>query len=202
MMSNLLPPNSTKFERQFSAAFARVSAVETPARSFNLPLEAPAVVLPWLAWERSVDDWKKSWTETQKRQTINDAHYVHCHKGTIGALERALKNLGIQAVVQEWFNMSPIGQPYTFNIQIQIDQIGASESQIKDLKQVINNNKNLRSHLLNTSVVIRSKSNPILAAATLSGHETDFSRAAGGLYLDGTWSLDGTKKLNGVNLDG
>lgn len=199
-MNNLLPPNSTQFERQFSAAFARVSAVETPARSFNLPLEAPAVVLPWLAWERSVDDWKKSWTEAQKRQTINNAHYVHCHKGTIGALERALQNLGIQAVVQEWFNMSPIGQPYTFSIQIQVNQVGANEDQIKDLMQVINNNKNLRSHLVNTSLVVQSNSNPVIAAATLSGHETDFSRAAGGLYLDGTWLLDGTKLLNGVDL--
>lgn len=199
-MNNLLPPNSTQFERQFSVAFARVSAVETPARTFNLPLEAPAVVLPWLAWERSVDDWKKSWTEAQKRQTINNAHYVHCHKGTIGALERALKNLGIQAVVQEWFNMSPIGQPYTFSIQIQVNQVGANEGQIKDLMQVINNNKNLRSHLVNTSLVVQSNSNPVIAAATLSGHETDFSRAAGGLYLDGTWLLNGTKLLNGVNL--
>lgn len=199
-MNNLLPPNSTQFERQFSVAFARVSAVETPARTFNLPLQAPAVVLPWLAWERSVDDWKKSWTETQKRQTINNAHYVHCHKGTIGALERALQNLGIQAVVQEWFNMSPIGQPYTFSIQIQVNQVGANESQIKDLMQVINNNKNLRSHLVNTSLVVQSNSNPVIAAATLSGHETDFSRAAGGLYLDGTWLLDGTKLLNGVDL--
>ena len=199
-MNNLLPPNSTQFERQFSEAFARVSAVETPARSFNLPLEAPAVVLPWLAWERSVDAWKKSWTETQKRQTINNAHYVHCHKGTIGALERALQNLGIQAVVQEWFNMSPIGQPYTFSIQIQVNQVGANEGQIKDLMQVINNNKNLRSHLVNTSLVVQSNSNPVIAAATLSGHETDFSRAAGGLYLDGTWLLDGTKLLNGVDL--
>ena len=199
-MNNLLPPNSTQFERQFSATFARVSAVETPARSFNLPLEAPGVVLPWLAWERSVDDWKKSWTEAQKRQTINNAHYVHCHKGTIGALERALKNLGIQAVVQEWFNMSPVGQPYTFSIQIQVNQVGANEGQIKDLMQVINNNKNLRSHLVNTSLVVQSNSNPVIAAATLSGHETDFSRAAGGLYLDGTWLLDGTKLLNGVDL--
>ncbi len=199
-MNNLLPPNSTQFERQFSVAFARVSAVETPARSFNLPLEAPAVVLPWLAWERSVDDWKKSWNETQKRQTINNAHYVHCHKGTIGALERALKNLGIQAVVQEWFNMSPIGQPYTFSIQIQVNQVGANETQIKDLMQVINNNKNLRSHLVNTSLVVQSDSNPVIAAATLSGHEIDFSRAAGGLYLDGTWLLDGKKLLNGVDL--
>lgn len=199
-MNNLLPPNSTQFERQFSVAFARVSAVETPARSFNLPLEAPAVVLPWLAWGRSVDDWKKSWTETQKRQTINNAHYVHCHKGTIGALERALKNLGIQAVVQEWFNMSPVGQPYTFSIQIQVNQVGANEGQIKDLMQVINNNKNLRSHLVNTALVVQSNSNPVIAAATFSGHETDFSRAAGGLYLDGTWFLDGTKLLNGVDL--
>lgn len=199
-MNNLLPPNSTQFERQFSTAFARVSAVETPARTFNLPLEAPAVVLPWLAWERSVDDWKKSWTEAQKRQTINNAHYVHCHKGTIGALERALKNLGIQAVVQEWFNMSPIGQPYTFSIQIQVNQVGANEGQIKDLMQVINNNKNLRSHLVNTSLVVQSDSSPIIAAATLGGHEFEFTNAAGSLQLDGTWNLDGTWSLDGFGI--
>lgn len=26
-------------------------------------------------------------------------------------------------------------------------------------------------------------------------YDTEFTRAAGGLYLDGTWLLDGTKKI-------
>lgn len=199
-MSNLLPPNSTQFERQFSAAFSRISAVETPAHTFNLPLQAPAVVLPWLAWERSVDDWQKDWSEEQKRQTISSSYHVHCHKGTVSALERALSSVGYQTQVQEWFNMQPQGQPYTFEIFINIDQVGVSSKQMKDLVQIVNNNKNLRSKLVGTTVIVKSLSKVVIGAASLSGHETDYELAAGGLYLDGTWSLDGSKKLNGVNI--
>ncbi|WP_336152616.1 phage tail protein I [Acinetobacter ursingii] len=199
-MSNLLPPNSTQFERQFISAFARVSYVETPTRSFNLPLEAPKVILPWLAWEKSVDDWKKDWSEDQKRQTIASSYYVHCHKGTVSALERALNSVGYQTQVQEWFNMQPQGQPYTFKIHISVGQIGVSAKEMQDLMQIVNNNKNLRSHLIGTTVTVKSSSEVKAAATCTSGHETDFDLAAGGLYLNGTWALDGSKKLNGVNL--
>ena len=95
-MSNLLPPNSTKFERTFSATFARVSDVKCPARLFNLPFQAPVSVLPWLAWEKSVDDWQKDWSEQQKRQMIANSYFIHCHKGTIGALERALDSIWLK----------------------------------------------------------------------------------------------------------
>lgn len=199
-MSNLLPPNSTQFERQFSAAFSRISDIETPARSFNLPFAAPKVILPWLAWEKSVDDWQKDWSEEQKRQTISSSYHVHCHKGTVSALERALSSVGYQTQVQEWFNMQPQGQPYTFKIFINIDQVGVSSKQMKDLVQIVNNNKNLRSKLAGTTVVVKSLSKIVIGAASLSGHETDYELAAGGLYLDGSWSLDGSKKLNGVNI--
>lgn len=199
-MSNLLPPNSTQFERQFSAAFSRISDIETPARSFNLPLVAPKVILPWLAWEKSVDDWQKDWSEEQKRQTISSSYHVHCHKGTVSALERALSSVGYQTQVQEWFNMQPQGQPYTFKIFININQVGVSSKQMKDLVQIVNNNKNLRSKLAGTTVVVKSLSKVVIGAASLSGHEIDYELAAGGLYLDGTWSLDGSKKLNGVNI--
>lgn len=199
-MSNLLPPNSTQFERQFSAAFSRISDIETPARSFNLTFVTPKVILPWLAWEKSVDDWQKDWSEEQKRQTISSSYHVHCHKGTVSALERALSSVGYQTQVQEWFNMQPQGQPYTFKIFININQVGVSSKQMKDLVQIVNNNKNLRSKLAGTTVVVKSLSKVVIGAASLSGHETDYELAAGGLYLDGTWSLDGSKKLNGVNI--
>lgn len=198
MMSNLLPPNATQFERQFSTAFARISEIETPARTFNVPLKAPAAVLPWLAWERSVDDWKKNWSEEQKRQTIDNAYYVHAHKGTIGALERSLDTLGFKVKVQEWFATSPLLDPYTFKLHIEVDQIGVNQKQLKDLKQVANNNKNLRSRLLETSLTINSNASTQISSTTLSGHEFDFDRSAGGLYLDGTWRLDGEQQLNGV----
>lgn len=79
-MSKLLPPNSTKFEMNFESAFSRVSNIEVNIRSFNDPLNAPVEVLPWLAWERSVDVWNKDWTEIQKRQVIQTSLKNHSIK--------------------------------------------------------------------------------------------------------------------------
>ncbi|MCH7317946.1 phage tail protein I [Acinetobacter sp. ANC 5659] len=199
-MADLLPPNSTKFERNFSASFARISDVECPARLFNLPFKAPVSVLPWLAWEKSVDDWQKDWSEQQKRQMINNSYYIHCHKGTIGALERALDAIGLKITVQEWFNMQPPGNPYTFKVHLEVDQIGINNLEMRDLMKVVHNNKNLRSRLVDTTITVKSNSNVKAVSALCSGHEVDFSFSAGGLYLNGSWTLDGTKKLNGVDL--
>ena len=199
-MSDLLPPNASQFEHHFSAAFSRISNVPCPARSFNLPFAAPSVVLPWLAWEKSVDNWQKYWSEKQRRQVLSNAYFIHCHKGTIGALDRALDSLGFTIKVQEWFNMQPQGQPYTFKIHIQVGQIGVTQVEMKNLMQVIQKNKNLRSHLIDTTVTVRSNSELSAVSALCAGNEFEYALSAGGLYLDGTWSLDGSKKLNGVNL--
>lgn len=199
-MSKLLPPNSTKFEMNFENAFARVSDIELKIRSFNDPLNAPVEVLPWLAWERSVDVWNKDWMEAQKRQVIKSSLYNHSIKGTVGSLEVALNSLGFPVIVQEWFNMVPTGKPYTFKLFIQTTQDNVTATDYKELFKVVRAYKNLRSHLIDTTVVLESPSNLQLNAMTHAGHETEFTQAAGGLYLDGTWLLDGTKKLNGVDM--
>lgn len=199
-MSKLLPPNSTKFEMNFESAFARVSDIDVNIRSFNDPLSAPAEVLPWLAWERSVDIWDKDWPEAQKRQVIKGSLYNHSIKGTVEALELALNSIGFPVVIQEWFNMVPTGKPYTFSLFIKTSQDSISNVGIKELFKVVRTYKNLRSHLVDTTVVLESPSNLQLNAMTHAGHETEFTKCAGGLYLDGTWTLDGTKKLNGVDM--
>lgn len=199
-MNKLLPPNATKFEMNFEAAFARVSDIEINTRSFNDPLTAPDEVLPWLAWERSVDVWNPNWTEEQKRQVIKTSLYNHSIKGTVGSLEGALNSLGFPVIVQEWFNMLPMGKPYTFKIYIKTSQDSISVTDYKELFKVVRAYKNLRSHLVDTTVTLESPSNLQVNAMTQAGHETEFVKAAGGLHLDGTWALDGTKKLNGVDM--
>lgn len=198
----LLPPNSTKFEMNFEAAFARVSNIEIDIRSFNDPMNAPVEVLPWLAWERSVDVWNKNWTDAQKRQVIKTSLYNHSIKGTVESLEVALGSLGFPVIVQEWFNMVPIGKPYTFNLLIKTNQDSVTTFDLKELFKVVRTHKNLRSHLVQSSLILESTSAVYTSAVSISGQETEFSKAAGGLHLDGTWALDGSKKLNGVNLDG
>ncbi|WP_436835450.1 phage tail protein I [Acinetobacter pittii] len=195
-----MPPNSTKFEMNFEAAFARVSNVEINIRSFNDPMTAPVEVLSWLAWERSVDVWNKSWSDAQKRQVIKTSLYNHSIKGTVESLEVALNSLGFPVIVQEWFNMVPIGKPYTFKLYIQTSQDSVSATDYKELFKVVRAYKNLRSHLVDTTVILESPSNLQVNATLQAGHDTEFLYAAGGLYLDGSWSLDGTKKLNGVDM--
>lgn len=199
-MNKLLPPNSTKFEMNFEAAFSRVSNIEINIRSFNDPLTAPLEVLPWLAWERSVDVWNKNWSDSQKRQVIKTSLYNHSIKGTVESLEVALNSLGFPVIVQEWFNMVPMGKPYTFKLYIQTNQDSVSVNDYKELLKVVRAYKNLRSHLIDTTVMLNSPSNLQVNAITHAGHESEFVKAAGGLYLDGTWLLDGTKKLNGVDM--
>lgn len=199
-MNKLLPPNSTKFEMNFEAAFARVSNVEINIRSFNDPMNAPVEVLPWLAWERSVDVWNKNWSDAQKRQVIKTSLYNHSIKGTVESLEVALNSLGFPVIVQEWFNMVPVGKPYTFKLYIQTSQDSVSVTDYKELFKVVRAYKNLRSHLVDTTVLLESPSNLQVNAMTQAGHESEFVKSAGGLHLDGTWALDGTKKLNGVDM--
>lgn len=199
-MTTLLPPNATKFEMNFEKAFAQVNDLEINIRSFNNPLSAPVQVLPWLAWERSVDVWNKDWSESQKRQVIKTSLYNHSIKGTVGSLEVALNSLGFPVIVQEWFNMVPVGKPYTFKLYIQTSQDSVSVTDYKELFKVVRAYKNLRSHLIDTTVMLNSPSNLQVNATTQAGHEAEFVKSAGGLHLDGTWALDGTKKLNGVDM--
>lgn len=200
-MSKLLPPNSTVFEHAFEDAFSRISNVPTPARTFNDPLEAPEVVLPWLAWEKSVDDWDITWSEEQKRAVIKASYNVHCHKGTIGGLEAALGALGFTVRVQEWFNMQPPGEPYTFKIFIETDSAEVAPEHFKKLFSIIRNNKNLRSHLIDSTLIVTSKLQADVALITLMGNEFEFINPTGALLLDGSWALDGSENLDGIKVN-
>lgn len=197
-MTSLLPPNSTKFEHCFEASFQHVSVIPTPARTFNDPMQAPNAVLPWLAWEKSVDVWNKYWNDDQKRKTIANSYYVHSHKGTVGAVQSALDAIGINVRVQEWFSIVPRGEPYTFKLDITVDQIGIAQSQLKELLAIVAVTKNLRSHMVSQTLTINSTNSVKVASAVAVGNEFEFSTWVGGLYLDGSWSLDGTQQLDGV----
>lgn len=141
--------------------------------------------------------WK---TSTQKRQVIKTSLYNHSIKGTVESLEVALNSLGFPVIVQEWFNMVPVGKPYTFKLYIKTSQDSVSVTDYKELFKVVRAYKNLRSHLVDTTVLLNSPSNLQVNAMTQAGHESEFVKSAGGLHLDGTWALDGTKKLNGVDM--
>lgn len=170
-MSDLLPYNATAQERALAAAVARVGAVSVPIRdTWNSDL-CPPSLLPWLAWSFSVDQWDNAWTDAQKRGTIKSSVQVHRYKGTIGAVREALEALSFSASIQEWFAQTPPAAPYTFRLILEIDQVGVAQTGFRGLLDLVDRTKNLRSHLSEVQLSIRTQAGPYMACAAGVGTE-------------------------------
>jgi phage tail P2-like protein len=201
MNNQLLPPNATPTEIALAGAVARISDVAVPLRTLYQPLACPPQALPPLAWAFSLDEWDANWTEAQKRAAIAGSVYVHRHKGTIGAVKRALSALGLQVQVQEWFNQVPTGTPYTFRLLLTADQTGFSQAQLSKLTDVVNSTKNLRSHLDVIVPAVSTTAGPTVAALAGMGSEVTSTGYQYSLVADGSVIANGGRKANGFKLN-
>lgn len=183
-MSDLLPYNATDQERALAETTSRISDVPVVVREVWNPDTCPSNVLPWLAWAFSVDDWDTNLTDEQKRNVIKQSVYSQRIKGTIGAVTRQLAALGYEIKILEWFQQEPQGTPYTFDVYITANQYHLTQEDFKKIRQVIDTNKNLRSHLDETQLFVRSTSNPTAAIICGTGNEislTNYTRFVGAL---------------------
>jgi len=114
---SLLPPNRTAREKVLElVACTRLDAIPLPIKSLMNADECPAELLNFLADSMSVDYWDGEWPEDVKRDMIKASLSVHWHKGTDGAVEDALKALGVTADVTHWWQESPKGTPGTMKL--------------------------------------------------------------------------------------
>jgi len=86
---SLLPRNITPLERNLEKTGDRFNPPALIPSLWNGNTCAP-VMLPWLAWALSVDDWDPLWGIERKRAAINESTYIHKHKGTPSAIMRVL----------------------------------------------------------------------------------------------------------------
>lgn len=100
-MSDLLPLNSTEFERALAGAMSRISEIPSPLRDLWRPDTCPVDFLPWLAWALSVDEWDPSWSEERKRAQVADSLKLHMKKGTPWAVKTALESISWPVVALE-----------------------------------------------------------------------------------------------------
>ena len=143
---SLLPPNATNLLKDLESILSGQLDLQTLNRFVNNPNEAPANILPWLAWTVSVDDWNDAWSETVRRNVIKASIEVHRRKGTIGALKKALQAFNYQNVkVEEWFDYG--ADPYFFRVFFDVVEPGFDVNIIPDVQKVITSTKNARSHL-------------------------------------------------------
>src|SRR5690606_8054037 len=97
--------NSTSWELAVEAVDADLVARDpvgliAAARSVA---EVPAPWLPYLAAERSVDEFTSAWPIERQRAVTAASFGMHQVKGTRPALVRALAPLGFDVSVIEWF---------------------------------------------------------------------------------------------------
>lgn len=170
-MADLLPPNATTLERNIAQVNARLGDLPAPLRDLFRPQECPSSWLPWLADHLSVDAWQPFWTDAQKRAAIASSIKVHRLKGTISAVREALGALGLRIQVQEWFQLMPRGEPYTFRLVVTADQVGYDKATLDKVQNVVNDAKNLRSHMSEIVPAVSSNAGTHIAAVSAIGLE-------------------------------
>lgn len=102
---SLLPSaNAGPAELAIEQTGARIEGFPDHIRPLWNADTCPAYLLPWLAWTLSVDHWSSSWSEETKRAVIRASVEVHRHKGTVGAIKRAMAAAGLgEAILLEKF---------------------------------------------------------------------------------------------------
>ncbi len=77
---------------------AAIDSLPLPIKQIRYPHQCPANLLPWLAWDYSVDIWDSAWSEQTQRDVIDASVFVHRHKGTPAAVLRALEAMNYDNV--------------------------------------------------------------------------------------------------------
>lgn len=165
----LLPGNATALELAFDEALAR--RWEALPRGETIPdalsWERCAVpLLPFLAWEWSVDEWDPAWPEAQHRAAIASSWELHGAKGTVTGIERAVGQLGYGATIQEWFSYG--GQPFRFRLAVDSPARPAwSAADYAQLYRVAIRAKNVRSYLETLQLHVTGPEVPIYVGAVV-----------------------------------
>lgn len=168
-MNSLLPPGSSALERRLAQACSGISDLNVPLRDLWNPWKCPAKFLPYLAWAFSVDRWEETWTETAKRQAVSDAFWIHQRKGTVAAVKRVIEGLGYSMTIEEWWEVAdPAG---TFRLEIDLNDIGITETMINELERIIGDAKPVSRHISQLTLSVSTKGIANVGCAILDGEE-------------------------------
>lgn len=141
---SLLPPNATDIERAVEAVGARAANLPVPLRSLWNAATCPAPLLPWLAWGVGIDNWSPDWPEAVKRARIAAAIPIARRKGTAASVRAVIASFGGLVALREWWQTTPRGAPYTFDLTLDIDQVAGvaltaayAEAVIEEVRRTI-----------------------------------------------------------------
>lgn len=143
MAAVLLPPNATPLERDLEQSMAiygdeREVLVDTLWDPYRCPLH----LLPWLAWALAVRRWDPEWPEATRREAIARAVERHRMRGTLGAIEAVLDDVGAIADIEE----NPNDVPFTMAIRVYNSSALLGRTTVAALKEYIDDAKRFSVH--------------------------------------------------------
>ena len=199
MNNSLMANGSSLLEQRAAAACASISDLSVPLRDLWNPWKCPVKFLPYLAWAFSVDRWEETWSETEKRQAVSDAFWIHQRKGTVATVRRVIETLGYSMTLQEWWKVAdPAG---TFRLEIDLNDIGITESMIKELERIIGDAKPVSRHIsqltLSLSVTaLASIGTAFIDSEVITVYPPEYV-PDGGIYYDGQQHYSGNVYFSG-----
>lgn len=149
-----LPPSASKMERVMEQVFwEELALIERDIRNFYDPYQCRADLLPYLAWEMSVDYWDENWSEQTKRDVIAASNPIHTTKGTRYALDKSIESIRDDGLsVTEWFDDEANLAPGFFRVNLEARNSDIDENTVPQIYTAVNNAKNTRSHLESISI--------------------------------------------------
>ncbi|EPA9105833.1 phage tail protein I [Acinetobacter nosocomialis] len=169
---NLLPPNTTAFEKKIVETTAKTTELNTNLSSLIRVDEAPSDFLSILAWQFSVDRWQDDWPDEVKRAQIKNSIKVHTYKGTNFALRSIVESFGYSLTIHEWWQEVPNNTPGTFQITIETNGKALTERTYKTLVELLHDAKPLTRELKGIEInVINVEGETNVAAAMYCGED-------------------------------
>ena len=113
------------------------------------------------------EGWGFAESDAQKRTVIKNAIELHRYKGTPWAIKTAISQFGFDTTVLDWFRYG--GQPYYFRVEIDLYDQGWGQKDSDLVYGLIDQWKNIRSHLDNMAVYQTGFCQAKMASAGLMG---------------------------------
>jgi len=191
---NSLLPESIRHDRKFSAASECLDRFLKATNDsvdklliYSRVDELDEATLNDLAWQFHVDffdGWGLAKTVEEKRELIKNAIMLHWHKGTIFSVEKIPEILSMPVEIIEWWDeekveelkVEELGEEplkrFEFFVKVDTNQKGSYDGFETDFWKLLNNLKNVRSHLKRIIQMIKIKQPIYLGATTVSSHIT------------------------------
>ena len=97
-------------------ATARIDDIFTNLRVLWSPSDCPENLLPWLAWQLSLDSWSTDWPIAIKRERVRRALDIARRKGTAESVRSVVESFGGAVAIREWWQKDTPATPHTFDL--------------------------------------------------------------------------------------